>query len=131
MSRTKIRIRKGSVQERIVQDAGIQIQEREKSMDIMENSGVRYVYIIFPMEGLRLIGSLPYDFYEELETAREDVPLKTIFEDVCEYSVQVAVNQNVPEGHPNKVGMQTLFIKLGRYYASEGDCVIEVDKSTA
>jgi hypothetical protein len=110
--------------------------KKEEGMNKIDGRIGRFVYIIYPMEGIKLVGSLHFDLYESYDDNQSEyVPL---FEDVFNLELiiqEVEVEQTKVEtiGQAKK---QTVYramphmFKLGKYLASESDVIIELDKDS-
>ena len=114
----RIKVYKGSKEEQIIKDAGVVIKRRE-NMD-------RNVYIIHPMDNIKLIGCLSFDYYEEVSKLNEQSSLDMLFMDSHSFDMQVVANIK----NPGAMQLMCVFVRLGEYLASSDDVIIKLDSKS-
>ena len=118
--RHKIKTVVGSEHEQIVKQAGVTINRRE-------NMNTRYVYAVHPMDNMKLIGCLPFDYYEEIaKPEAEQIDMEMLFEDVATFTIQVMQDPKDPQ----QLGVLCPFVRMGRYLANSDDIIVELDNKS-
>ena len=116
----RIKVKPGSREEEILRQANML---KGGNMEDMK----RKVYTIYVMEGVRFIGSLYHDLFDELQKEEAEIP--ALFEDVHYFEAQL-VPPNSPGNPTNKPGIFFMFILYGRYLASEACEFVELDTNS-
>lgn len=118
----RIKVEKGSKEEEMLEKAGVSIIKKRENTMVSE----RYVYVVHPMEGLKLIGSLDFNYYEELMKLDSESNLAMLLDDVHLFDVNIVPNPN----NSRQAQLGCVFVRYGRYLASDGDVIIELDKKS-
>jgi len=115
----RIKVEKGSKEEMLLENSGIIIERK----DNMQNT-MRKVYVIYPIEGLKLIGCLSFDYYDEVISENEESKDKLmLFSDVHLFDISLVPNSGNTKQHQ----LGCLFIRYGQYLMSSEDVIIELD----